>query len=53
MKMNLLFPQSLLQKTLRRENLFARLPGLKMGTDIARGPEDWAIYVVVGSVWIK
>ncbi len=33
--------------------LIARLLGLKMGMDIARGPEDWAIYVVVGSSWLK
>jgi len=33
--------------------MIARLFGLKMGMDIARGPEDWAIYVVFGSAWIK
>ncbi len=33
--------------------LIARLLGLKMGVDVARGPEDWAIYVVVGSSWMK
>ena len=33
--------------------LIARLFGLKMGVDVARGPEDWAFYVVVGSSWIK
>ena len=33
--------------------LVARLFGLKMGLDIARGPEQWAIYVVVGTSWMK
>lgn len=33
--------------------LIARLLGLKMGIDVARGPEDWAFYVVVGSSWMK
>lgn len=33
--------------------LIARLFGLKMGMDIARGPEQWAIYIVVGSEWIR
>ncbi|MCK5278158.1 MAG: hypothetical protein KAK04_06455 [Cyclobacteriaceae bacterium] len=33
--------------------LFADSLGLKMGMDIARGPEDWAIYIVVGSSWLK
>jgi len=33
--------------------LIARLLGLKMGVDVARGPEDWAFYVVVGSSWNK
>lgn len=33
--------------------LIARLLGLKMGIDVARGPEDWAVYVVVGSSWMK
>jgi len=33
--------------------LIARLLGLKMGVDVARGPEDWAFYVVVGSSWMK
>lgn len=31
--------------------LIARLFGLKMGLDVARGPEQWAVYVVVGSSW--
>ena len=33
--------------------LIARLFGLKMGVDIARGPEDWAVYIVFGSSWLK
>jgi len=33
--------------------LIARLLGLKMGIDVAHGPEDWAVYVVVGSSWMK
>lgn len=33
--------------------LIARLFGLKMGMDIARGPEDWAVYVVFGTSWLK
>jgi hypothetical protein len=33
--------------------LIARVFGLKMGMDVARGPEDWAVYVVVGSSWQK
>ncbi len=33
--------------------LIARLLGLRMGIDIARGPEDWAFYVVFGSAWLR
>ena len=33
--------------------LIARELGLRMGIDIARGPEEWAFYVVVGSAWKK
>jgi len=33
--------------------LLARVFGLKMGLDVARGPEQWAVYVVFGSSWIK
>ena len=33
--------------------LIARLFGLKMGVDVARGPEDWAVYVVFGSAWLR
>jgi hypothetical protein len=31
----------------------ARLLGLQMGIDVARGPEDWAFYVVFGTAWLK
>jgi hypothetical protein len=33
--------------------LMARLLGLRMGLDVARGPEDWAVYVVFGYSWIR
>ncbi len=33
--------------------LLARALGLKAGIDIARGPEDWAFYIVVGTAWLK
>ncbi len=33
--------------------LLARKLGLRAGLDIARGPEDWAYYIVVGSYWIR
>jgi len=33
--------------------LIARLLGLRMGIDIARGPEDWAFYIVFGSAWLR
>ncbi len=33
--------------------LIARMFGLKMGIDIARGPEDWAFYVVFGTAWLR
>lgn len=33
--------------------LVARILGLKMGLDVARGPEDWAFYIVFGSAWLK
>ncbi|WP_207765229.1 BamA/TamA family outer membrane protein [Solitalea longa] len=32
--------------------LLARKFGLRMGIDIARGPEQWAYYIVFGSVWL-
>jgi len=33
--------------------LIARALGVKMGVDIARGPEDWAFYVTLGTAWMK
>jgi len=33
--------------------LLARLFGLKMGLDVARGPDQWAVYVVFGSAWMR
>ncbi|OYT12046.1 MAG: hypothetical protein B6I18_02025 [Bacteroidetes bacterium 4572_112] len=33
--------------------LIARQFGLKMGLDIARGPEQYAIYIVFGNSWLK
>ena len=33
--------------------LIARTFGLKMGLDIARGPEQYAVYVVFGNSWLK
>lgn len=33
--------------------LIARQLGLQMGIDVARGPEDWAFYIVFGSAWLK
>ena len=33
--------------------MIARMLGLKMGLDVARGPEDWAVYVVFGTSWLK
>jgi len=33
--------------------MIARLFGLKMGVDVARGPEQWAVYVVIGSAWAR
>ena len=33
--------------------LMARLLGLRMGLDVARGPEDWAVYVVFGYSWMR
>lgn len=33
--------------------LIARMLNLQMGMDVARGPEDWAFYVVLGSSWNK
>jgi hypothetical protein len=33
--------------------LIARKFGLRMGVDLARGPEQWAYYIVFGSSWLK
>jgi hypothetical protein len=33
--------------------LLARKFKLRMGVDIARGPEDWAYYIVFGSNWMR
>ena len=33
--------------------LIARQLGLRMGVDIAKSPDDWGIYIVFGSAWIK
>lgn len=33
--------------------LMARKFGLRMGVDLARGPEDFAYYIVFGSNWLK
>jgi hypothetical protein len=31
--------------------LIARLFGIYGGVDVARGPEDWAIYITLGNGW--
>jgi hypothetical protein len=33
--------------------LVARKFNLRMGADIARGPEQWAFYIIFGSAWLK
>ncbi|MGB7159109.1 MAG: BamA/TamA family outer membrane protein [Tepidisphaeraceae bacterium] len=33
--------------------LIARKYDLRMGCDVARGPEDWAFYVTVGTGWLR
>ena len=33
--------------------LIARKFQLRMGIDVARGPDDWAYYIVFGSSWLK
>lgn len=33
--------------------LLARLFKLRVGVDVARGPERWAYYLVLGSAWLK
>jgi hypothetical protein len=32
--------------------LLARQFGVRAGLDVARGPEDWAWYVVFGNAWM-
>ena len=31
--------------------LIARQFGVRMGLDVARGPEDWGVYVIFGNAW--
>lgn len=31
--------------------LIARKLGLRLGVDVARGPDEWGVYVTVGSAW--
>lgn len=33
--------------------LLARKFKLRMGIDVARGPEQWAYYIILGSAWLK
>lgn len=33
--------------------LLARAYGLKTGFDVARGPEDWAFYITIGTSWFR
>jgi len=33
--------------------LLARVFGLRMGIDVARGPEEWAVYIVFGNSWLR
>ena len=33
--------------------LIARQLGLRMGLDVAKGPDDWGIYIIFGSAWLK
>ena len=33
--------------------LIARQLGLRMGIDVAKSTEDWGIYIIFGSAWIK
>jgi len=33
--------------------LIARKLGLRMGIDLAKGPEDWGVYIIFASAWIK
>ena len=31
----------------------ARKFGLRAGIDVARGPEDWSFYIIVGNAWLR
>ncbi len=33
--------------------LIARTLGLRMGIDVAKGPDEWAFYIVVGNAWLR
>lgn len=33
--------------------LLSKTYGLKTGLDIARGPEDWAFYITIGTSWLR
>jgi hypothetical protein len=33
--------------------LVARKLKLRMGVDVARGPEEWAYYIVFGTNWVR
>ncbi len=33
--------------------LISRFYGIRMGIDVARGPEDWAFYIQFGSAWLR
>ena len=33
--------------------LLAREFGLRAGIDVARGPEDWAFYIIIGNAWLR
>lgn len=33
--------------------LLARLYGLRVGIDVARGPEEWVFYIQVGNAWAR
>jgi hypothetical protein len=33
--------------------LIARQLGLRMGIDVAKSNDDWGIYIIFGSAWIK
>jgi len=33
--------------------LIARQLGLRMGIDVAKGPDDWGIYIIFGSAWLR